>query len=120
MALILFSVPATVVAKDMHTGSSIILASYKIRTSHPSGLSLLTVPLCGISSGLGARAPQKTIGSPSVSMSHGALGNALNGRYPVHRRKRLDQSNIGSRTRRILYSSRERRGDYGDNRCAGN
>jgi len=52
-------------------------------------------------------------------MSHGALGNALNDRYTALRRKRRVQSNVGSRTGRVLYSSRARRGDYGSRGCGG-
>ncbi|HQM99484.1 MAG TPA: hypothetical protein PLL36_00320 [Candidatus Hydrogenedentes bacterium] len=69
--------------------------------------------------GLGANAPQKIIGSPPVSMSHGVLGNTLDDSYSAHKRKHQGQSRIGSRTRRILYSNRESHGDYGLGRCGG-
>ena len=100
---------------------NLVLARFGVvqtRTSHPSGLSHWAAPQRGISPGLGANAPQKTVGSPPVSMSHGALGDALNDRYPALRRKRLVQSRVGSRTGRVLYSNRGRRGDYGGG-CGG-
>lgn len=70
--IFLFSMPIPVAAKVTQPGFQSNLASCWTRASHPSGSSRWAVPQRGITPGPDSTESQKTVGSLSVSMSHGA------------------------------------------------